>query len=106
MQVLVDGPSANEEYAATRHVEPLSALTLTPIYIEKQPPKIRSGALKTLWEKQEIDDKISKSTLAKKRVQQQRRAGLNDFERFKVMRLKKQTRFEVKKASAKIRAAA
>ncbi|KMU76871.1 ribosomal protein L14 [Coccidioides immitis RMSCC 3703] len=50
-----------------------------------------------------IDHK--RSNYAKKREQQERRRNLTDFERFKVMRLKKQARYEVQKAQAKVRAA-
>ncbi|KAL2415565.1 hypothetical protein ABEF94_000048, partial [Exophiala dermatitidis] len=50
--------------------------------------------------------KWAQSSWAKKREQQDRRRNLTDFERFKVMRLKKQARFETLKAQAKIRATA
>ena len=79
---------------------------MTPIVIEKLPRDAGTGALRKLWEKQEIDQKIEESTFAKKRDQQQRRQNLSDFERFKVMRLKKQARFEIKKTAAKVKAAA
>jgi large subunit ribosomal protein L14e len=46
--------------------------------------------VKKLWEKHEIDKKWSESSWAKKREQQDRRRNLTDFERYKVMRLKKQ----------------
>jgi len=46
--------------------------------------------VKKLWEKNEIDSKWAESSWAKKREQQERRKNLTDFERFKVMRLKKQ----------------
>ncbi|KPI43266.1 60S ribosomal protein L14-B [Cyphellophora attinorum] len=105
-RVLVDGPSSNKEYAAPRQVLPISAVTLTKIVIDKQPRSVGTGALRKLWEAQNIDEKIADNTHAKKRVQQQKRSNLSDFERFKVMRLKKQARFEVKKAAAKIKASA
>lgn len=53
-----------------------------------------------------MDKKIGESTFTKKREQQERRSNLSDFERFKVMRLKKQARFEVAKTAAKVKAAA
>ena len=43
-----------------------------------------------MWEKNEIDEKWAESSWAKKKVTQDRRKNLGDFERFKVMRLKKQ----------------
>lgn len=62
--------------------------------------------MKKLWEKDEIDSKWAESSWAKKRDQQDKRRNLSDFERFKVMRLKKQAAFEVRKAAAKVKAAA
>ncbi len=62
--------------------------------------------MKKLWEKHEIDAKWAESSWAKKREQQDRRKNLSDFERFKVMRLKKQARFETLKAHAKVKASA
>ena len=62
--------------------------------------------MKKLWEKHEIDQKWAESSWSKKREQQDRRRNLSDFERFKVMRLKKQARYETLKAQAKIRASA
>lgn len=53
-----------------------------------------------------MDSKWKESNWAKKQLQQERRQSLTDFDRFKVMRLKKQRRFEERKALAKIRAAA
>ncbi|ETN37752.1 uncharacterized protein HMPREF1541_07375 [Cyphellophora europaea CBS 101466] len=105
-RVLVDGPSAKPELALARQPVHVNAISLTPIVIEKLPRDAGTGALRKLWEKQEIDQKIEESTFAKKRDQQQRRQNLSDFERFKVMRLKKQARFEIKKTAAKVKAAA
>lgn len=105
-RILVDGPSTKPENAVARQAVHVNDITLTPIKIEKQPRSVGTGALRKLWEKQEIDDKIANSGLTRKRQQQERRAKLNDFERFKVMRLKKQVSFGVKKASAKVKASA
>jgi large subunit ribosomal protein L14e len=49
--------------------------------------------VKKLWEKNEIDAKWAQSSWAKKTEQADRRRNLTDFERFKVLRLKKQVRF-------------
>jgi large subunit ribosomal protein L14e len=54
------------------------------------PRSAGTGPVKRLWEKNEIDQKWAESSWAKKREQQERRKNLTDFERFKVMRLKKQ----------------
>lgn len=74
--------------------------------IDKLPRGARTTAVKAAWEKAGIDAKWKESNWAKKRVQQQRRKALTDFERFKVMRLKKQRRFEQGKALAKVKASA
>ena len=79
---------------------------MSPLVLEKVPRSAGNGALRKLWENQEIDKKIAESTFAKKREQQERRSNLSDFERFKVMRLKKQARYEVAKTAAKVKAAA
>lgn len=62
--------------------------------------------MKKAWEATGVDAKWTESNWAKKQLQQQRRQSLTDFDRFKVMRLKKQRRFEERKALAKIRASA
>merc|ERR1711964_931051 len=53
-----------------------------------------------------IEAKWQESAWAKKRSQKERRKALTDFERFKVMRLRKQQRFEVRKSLAKVKASA
>lgn len=67
-----------------------SAVSLTPWVIPNLPKAAGTGPVKKLWEKNEIDSKWAESSWAKKREQQDRRKNLTDFERFKVMRLKKQ----------------
>ena len=66
----------------------------------------RRATDKKQWEKEEIDAKWKETNWAKKRAAAARRKGLTDFDRFKVMRLKSQRRFEERKALAKIKAAA
>lgn len=102
----MDGPSTKEDQIVPRQAIALSTVSLTPFVIPKMPKASGTGALKKLWEKAEIDSKWAESSWAKKREQQDRRRNLTDFERFKVMRLKKQARFEVQKAHAKLRASA
>ncbi|PHH83589.1 hypothetical protein CDD82_6617 [Ophiocordyceps australis] len=105
-RVLVDGPSSNPELAVPRQAVPLSKCLLSQFVIEGQLRGMRHAAVKKLWEKCEIDAKWKESSWAKKRDQLQRRKNLTDFDRFKVMRLKKQRRFEVRKSLAKVKAAA
>ncbi|KAK4042481.1 ribosomal protein L14-domain-containing protein [Parachaetomium inaequale] len=105
-RALVDGPSTDDKLATPRSIVQLSRTLLTPIVVEKLPRGARSGAVKKAWEAAGIDAKWNESNWAKKQLQQERRQSLTDFDRFKVMRLKKQRRFEERKALAKIRAAA
>lgn len=74
--------------------------------IPKLPRGARTGAVKKAWEAYGVDAKWKETNWAKKQLQQERRQSLTDFDRFKVMRLKKQRRFEERKALAKIKAAA
>ncbi|KAL0475256.1 ribosomal protein L14 domain-containing protein [Neurospora intermedia] len=105
-RVLVDGPSSDPKLAAPRGVVSLSRTLLTPLVVEKLPRGARTGAVKKAWEAAGIDAKWKESNWAKKQLQQERRKALTDFDRFKVMRLKKQRRFEERKTLAKIKASA
>ncbi|KAK3497580.1 ribosomal protein L14-domain-containing protein [Neurospora hispaniola] len=105
-RVLVDGPSSDPKLAAPRGVVSLAKTLLTPLVVEKLPRGARTGAVKKAWEAAGIDAKWKESNWAKKQLQQERRKALTDFDRFKVMRLKKQRRFEERKALAKIKASA
>ncbi|KAI9880976.1 MAG: hypothetical protein M1830_009470 [Pleopsidium flavum] len=105
-RVLVDGPSTKEKHIVPRHASPLGNVILTPIVIPKLPRAAGTGALKKVWEKEEIEKKWEESAWAQNRERRQKRRALTDFERFKVMRLRKQARFEVRKAHAKVRASA
>ncbi|KAJ9631232.1 hypothetical protein, variant [Exophiala oligosperma] len=104
-RVLVDGPSTKEDAVVPRQAVYTSTVTLTP-WVISIPKAAGTGAVKKVWEKQEVDKKWSESSWAKKREQADRRKNLTDFERFKVMRLKKQQRFETLKAQARVRATA
>ncbi|KAI5252816.1 hypothetical protein E4T42_03187 [Aureobasidium subglaciale] len=105
-QVLVEGPSSDSKAAVPRHSASLSDLSLTPIVIEKLPRAAGHTALKALWEKNSVDSKWNNSAWAKNRERSVKRKQLTDFERFKVMRLRKQARFEVRKQFAASRAQA
>jgi ribosomal protein L14E/L6E/L27E len=90
--VLVDGPSTQDDKAVPRHSLALSHATLTPFVIPKLPRSAGTGPVRKLWEKEDIDGKWASSGWAKKTAQAERRKNLTDFERFKVLRLKKQVR--------------
>ena len=99
--------SANKDLPAVpRQCVSLADVTLTHITIPKTPRALGSGPLRKRWTENEIDKKWSASTWAQNRARSDRRKQLNDFERFKVMRLRKQARFEERKAIAKVRAGA
>jgi len=106
IQALIDGPSSDDKLAVPRQPFSFSNLLLSAFVIDKLPRGSRTGTVKAAWEKAGIDAKWKESNWAKKRVQQTRRKALTDFERFKVMRLKKQRRFEEGKALAKVKASA
>ncbi len=105
-QALVDGPSADPKLATARGAITFSNVLISQLSIPKLPRGARSGTVKKAWEKAEVDAKWKETNWAKTRLQQDRRRALTDFDRFKVMRLKKQRRFEEHKALAKIKAAA
>lgn len=91
---MIDGPAKDASEAVSRREIALSHLTLTPFILTKLPKGCGSGAIAKFWEKNEIDKKWAESNQAKKAESQQRRRELTDFERFKVMRLKKQVSTE------------
>jgi large subunit ribosomal protein L14e len=93
-QVLVDGPASTTEASVPRHSAPLSHVSLTRFVIDKLPRAAGTAAVKKQWEAQEIEKKFYSSDYAKKREQVTKRRNLNDFERFKVMRLRKQVSLE------------
>lgn len=92
LQVLVDGPSGEAQKIVPRHVLPLAHATLTPFTIPQLPRAAGTGPVKKLWAKNEIDGKWAKSSFAQKTDKAERRKNLTDFERFKVLRLRKQVR--------------
>ncbi|EON99088.1 putative ribosomal protein l14 protein [Phaeoacremonium minimum UCRPA7] len=105
-RALVDGPASDSKLAVPRQAISLSEVLLSDFVIAKLPRGARTGTVKKAWEKAEIDSKWKESNWAKKQLQKERRAQLTDFDRFKVLRLKKQRRFEQRKALAKVKASA
>ncbi|KAF2873027.1 60S ribosomal protein L14 [Massariosphaeria phaeospora] len=103
-RVLVDGPS--EKGAVPRHSARLSDVALTTIVIPKFVRAAGRGYVRDQWTKAKVDEKFAESSWAKKSVRFQKRKQLSDFERFKVMKLRKQARFEISKTLAKARASA
>ncbi|KAK5129026.1 hypothetical protein LTR85_000359 [Meristemomyces frigidus] len=103
-RVLVEGPSSDSAKVVPRHSAPLSHLSLTNIVVPKLPFGIGHTGLKKAWEKHEVDSKWDNSPAAKSTAKMVRRKQLSDFERFKVMVLRKQARFEVRKSLASSKA--
>ena len=62
--------------------------------------------MKQFWEKGEIDKKWKESKWFQRAQRTERRKALTDFQRFQLLRAKKQQRYEVRKALAKVKAAA
>jgi ribosomal protein L14E/L6E/L27E len=88
--VLVDGPS--EKAFVPRQEVALAKLSLTPIVIPKLPRASGVGHVAKKWEEHKVQQQFDDSAWAKKRTAMQKRRGLNDFERFKVMKMRKQVR--------------
>ncbi|RYP64836.1 hypothetical protein DL769_006511 [Monosporascus sp. CRB-8-3] len=105
-RALVDGPSSDPKLVVPRQAVRLTDVLLAPFVIPKLPRAARTGTVKAAWEKAGIDAKWKESNWAKRKEQTERRKALTDFDRFKVMRLKKQRRFEQRKALAKVKASA
>ncbi|ATY60653.1 ribosomal protein L14 [Cordyceps militaris CM01] len=105
-RVLVEGTSSDENLVVPRQAIPLNKVLLSPLVIPGLLRASRHASLKKQWEKAEIDSKWKETSWAKKRAQVAKRKALSDFDRFKVMRLKTQRRFEERKALAKIKASA
>ncbi|KAK5006269.1 hypothetical protein LTR16_005434, partial [Cryomyces antarcticus] len=89
-RILVDGPSSKPESVVPRHSAALADVSLTPIVITQLPRASGTGALKALWEKHGVESTWDNSAWAKNRDRSAKRRALTDFERFKVMRLRKQ----------------
>lgn len=100
VQVLVDGPSTEEQKIVPRHVLPLAHATLTHFTIPQLPRAAGTGPVKKLWAKNEIDGKWAKSSFAQRTDRTERRKNLSDFERFKVLRLRKQVRGHIERGES------
>jgi large subunit ribosomal protein L14e len=89
--------STTSAYAA-RHSKQrrnLVADSLTPIVIPKLPRATGVGHVAKKWEEHKVQQKFDESAWAKKRAALQKRRQLNDFERFKVMKLRKQVGYRL-----------
>ncbi|KAK3619440.1 hypothetical protein LTR56_024006 [Elasticomyces elasticus] len=98
-RVLVEGPSSDAAQHVPRQSAPLSHVSLTSIVI-KLPLAVGHSGLKKKWDSEKVEEKFNNSVYAKSKAKFARRKQLSDFERFKVMVLRKQARFEVRKSLA------
>ena len=81
-RVLVDGENIS------RQVIPVSRLQLTR-QVVKVGRGARTGALRKIISKEQVAQKFAQSTLGKHYASQERRENLTDFERFKVLVLRR-----------------
>merc|ERR1712034_298886 len=87
-RILIDGPSTKEGAAVPRQAIHTSTVSLTPWVIPNLPKAAGTGAVKKLWEKNEIDKKWAESSWAKKREQFERRhAGCGRIDKASVLRM-------------------
>jgi large subunit ribosomal protein L14e len=91
---LVDSPDSS----VPRRSFPLAHLNLTGIIISSLPRGARTGIVAKHWEKAGVTQKWSGSGMAQRISATGKRWQLNDFDRFKVLAMKKQRRFGIKKA--------
>ncbi|KAI6182201.1 60S ribosomal protein L14 [Aphelenchoides bicaudatus] len=100
-RVLLDGPSSG----VARGVRNLKDLHLTkykiPIRVGQRTKKVQQA-----YDEAKINDAWNKSSWAQKLQKRKLRAGLNDFERFKVSRVKQLRNRVIAKEFAKLRKSA
>merc|ERR1719159_680584 len=82
-RVLVDGPCSG----VLRQQMKIKNLHLTPIKITF-PFSARTKVVRKAWEEEKVADKWAESGWAKRMQMKARRQGLNDFDRFKLMKAK------------------
>ncbi|KAJ2157038.1 hypothetical protein GGF46_004783 [Coemansia sp. RSA 552] len=87
-RAVVDGPTTGVK----RQMMPFKNVVLTDIVVKRLPRTVGSKSLAKFLEKQEVVEAWNKSSWAKKLEARKRRAAMTDFDRFKLMRLKKQQR--------------
>ncbi|RKP08759.1 60S ribosomal protein L14 [Thamnocephalis sphaerospora] len=98
-RVLVDGPTTG----VVRQAIGLKRVTLTPLVLKKLPRAVRTSTLRKVIEAQNLSEQWAKTAWAKKIAARETRKSLSDFDRFKVMRLKKQVRNVINVEVAKLK---
>lgn len=100
-KALVDGPAKDPKLAVPRQPISFAKTLISPLVIETLPRGARTGTVRAAWEKADIDAKWAESAWAKSAARSARRKALTDFDRFKLMRLKKRARHAVRVQLAK-----
>ncbi|KAJ1898809.1 hypothetical protein LPJ66_002513 [Kickxella alabastrina] len=98
-RAIVDGPTTN----VPRQIIAFKNVVLTDIVVKRLPRTIGSKALAKFLEKEQVVEAWQKSAWAQKIESRKRRANMSDFDRFKLMRLKKQQRAIVDRQVALIK---
>jgi large subunit ribosomal protein L14e len=103
VQALVDGPASLT--GVSRQTIPFRNLSLTSIKLEI-PRAVRTGTLTKAFTKADVLGQWQKSSWAKKLARHQTRSELGDFDRFKLMLLRKKKSLLINREFAKLRRAA
>ncbi|KXN73805.1 putative ribosomal protein [Conidiobolus coronatus NRRL 28638] len=98
-RALIEGPTTG----VPRHAHSFKNLRLLPYTLPKLPRGIRSAGLKKAIESAELVSKWEASTWAQKLAKRAKRATLTDFDRFKLMKLRKQRRSILNKEVAALK---
>ncbi|KAI8142468.1 ribosomal protein L14-domain-containing protein [Fennellomyces sp. T-0311] len=95
-RALIEGPTTG----VARQAYPYQNMTLTNVVVKGLPRSAGQATLKKYLEKSDALASFAKSAWAQKLKQREVRAGLSDFDRFKIAKLKNQRRFAVGSAIA------
>ncbi|RKP14674.1 ribosomal protein L14-domain-containing protein [Piptocephalis cylindrospora] len=98
-RALVEGPVTG----VPRHSHAYKHMTLTPFKIKNLPRAARASTVRKALQTQEIISKWETTGWAKKIQSRTTRASLSDFDRFKLMKLRKQKRTIISAQVAKLR---
>ncbi|OLL25576.1 60S ribosomal protein L14 [Neolecta irregularis DAH-3] len=101
-RALIDGPKTG----VPRQAISFNNISLTQIVIPKFPRGARAGVVSKKWEAAGVEDKWNSTAWAKRLAIREKRRQLSDFERFQVMKLKKERRSVISKALAKAKKSA
>ncbi|KAJ1722014.1 hypothetical protein LPJ61_005975, partial [Coemansia biformis] len=90
-RAVIDGPTTE----VARQIISFKNVVLTDIVVKRLPRTVGSKALAKFLEKEQVVEAWQKTAWAKKLEARKRRSAMSDFDRFKLMRLKKQQRYIV-----------